>query len=284
MRLLLSICLTAATACMALAALASQSGTSTVRVHVYRFVDQPRTIRLPDGRRMARTLVTVVRSPTAAGRYPLIVFGHGFALTPATYSRLLRRWATAGYVVAAPAFPLGNANAPGGPNEADIVNQPRDLSFVITRLLIALRGTIDPARIAVAGHSDGAVAALAAAYDTRYRDRRIAAAIILSGAALPGMAQFPSGGPPLLAMQGTADPINAPSTTSAYFARARRPKFLLWLEGASHRPPYTDEEPQLAIVERVTIAFLNHYLKDRPLRALTTAARPQTLARLVADP
>ena len=37
-----------------------------------------------------------------------------------------------------------------------------------------LGGKIDPSRIAVAGHSDGAETALAVAYDHRYRDRRIA--------------------------------------------------------------------------------------------------------------
>jgi hypothetical protein len=61
-----------------------------------------------------------------------VIFGHGFAVTPGIYTPLLQYWARAGYVVAAPIFPLGNANAPGGPNESDLVNQPRDMSFVIT--------------------------------------------------------------------------------------------------------------------------------------------------------
>jgi fermentation-respiration switch protein FrsA (DUF1100 family) len=260
------------------------SAEAALRVHIYRFVDHSRTIRLPDGRRVPRELVTAVWYPAAPGRYPLVVFGHGFALTPATYSLLLRAWAAAGYVVAAPVFPLGNTNAPGGPNESDIVNQPRDMSFVISRMLKALRGRIDESRIAVAGHSDGAVTALAVAYDSRYRDRRIRAAIILSGASPRGMGPFPAGGPPILAEQGTADPINAPTNTSSFFARARRPKFLLWLEGASHRPPFTEQQPQLGIVERTTIAFLNHFLGGKPLRTLLVAAQPRALARLVADP
>ena len=275
---------TAAIVACAVALATAADASSAIRIHTYRFVDQSRTITLPDGRRIPRPLVTVVRFPAAPGRYPLIVFGHGFALSPADYAPLLTAWATAGYVVAAPVFPLGNRNAPGGPRESDIVNQPRDMSFVMTRVLAALKGTIDPAKIAVAGHSDGAVTALAVAYGARYRDRRIAAAIVMSGATLTGMGPFPRRGPPLLATQGTADPVNAPANTSAYFAEASRPKFLVWLEGASHRPPYTTEEPQLGLVERVTIAFLDHYLKGRPLRALVEAARPPKLARLVADP
>lgn len=266
-------------------ALATAAGArSSIQIRTYRFVDHSRTIILPDGRRAPRPLVTVVRFPARPGRYPLVVFGHGFALSPADYAPLLNAWATAGYVVAAPVFPLGNRNAPGGPRESDIVNQPRDVSFVVTRVLAAFKRMIDPAEIAVAGHSDGAVTALAVAYSARYRDRRIDAAIVMSGAALTGMGPFPRRGPPLLATQGTADPINAPANTSAFFAEAPRPKFLLWLEGASHRLPYTTEEPQLGLVERVTIAFLDHYLKGRPLRALVEAARPPALVRLVADP
>src|SRR5450755_1967358 len=105
--------------------------------------------------------------------------GHGFAVTPAYYFRLLRAWAQAGYVVAAPVSSLGNAHAPGGPAEADILNQPGDMSFVITHLLTAgadrrnpLAGLIDPGAVAVTGQSDGGETALAVAYDRYYRDLR----------------------------------------------------------------------------------------------------------------
>src|SRR5690242_17340592 len=94
------------------------------RLKIFRFVDLSRTIRLSDGRRVPRPLVTVVRVPETQGPQPLVVFAHGFALTPAVYEHLLDAWAHAGYVVAAPVFPLGNADAPGGPTESDLVNQP----------------------------------------------------------------------------------------------------------------------------------------------------------------
>ena len=117
-------------------------------------VDHSRTMRFPGQPRQPRALTTIVRYPSpAAGPLPLIVFGHGFAVTPRPYAALLEAWARAGYVVAAPVFPLENGDAPGGPNEADLVNQPRDMSFVITSLLQAsaggsgpLRGRIDPGR------------------------------------------------------------------------------------------------------------------------------------------
>jgi predicted dienelactone hydrolase len=270
------------------------------------FVDESRTVRFPGNPPEPRTLVTVIRYPAigprsgtdlrnapparAAGRFPLIVFGHGFAVTPAPYARLLEAWARAGYVVAAPIFPLGNANAPGGPNESDIVNQPRDMSFVITRMLQLdatphsfFQGLVSPHEIAVAGQSDGGETALAVAYDRHYLDRRVHAAVILSGAEIPGVGgfDFPAPSPPLLAAQGTADTINQPRFTYAFFDAAPRPKFLLSLLGAQHLPPYTTEEPQLRIVERVTVAFLNNYLKQVP-RALSTMLSAGTVPGVAA--
>jgi dienelactone hydrolase len=260
-----------------------------VGLRVLRLVDSSRTIALPDGTTEPRPLLTYVRYPAlgsagrtdlldapaarAAGPFPLVIFGHGFDVTPTLYRRLLESWARAGYVVAAPVFPLENADAPGGPEESDLTNQPADMRFVISQMLQAssassgpFAGLIDPANIAVSGQSDGGDTALAVAYDPSYRDPRVNAAVILSGAEIPaaGPFIFPAGGPPLLATQGTADTINPPSDTNAFFSVASRPKFLLRLLGAEHLPPYSYQEPQLGIVERVTIAFLDGYLKHRP--------------------
>jgi dienelactone hydrolase len=250
-----------------------QGAPYAVGERTYDFVDPSRTIKYPGHARQARPLVTVVRYPeNARGPLPLIVFAHGFAVTPAVYWRLLRSWTQAGYVVAAPVFPLENQHAPGGSNETDLVNQPRDVSFVITHLLALssghhgpLAGLIAPGEIAVSGQSDGGETALAVAYDRAFLDRRIRAAAILSGAELPGAGRFyfPASSPPLLATQGTADTVNRPHFTYQFFAAAPRPKYLLKLIGAPHLPPYTSEQPQLGIVERVTTAFFARYLKRR---------------------
>jgi dienelactone hydrolase len=282
-----------------------------VGLRVVRLVDSSRTITLADGSTAPRSLLTYVRYPAlgapgkadlpgapaarAWGPFPLVVFGHGFNVTPSLYARLLHSWAQAGYVVASPVFPLESPTAPGGPNEADLINQPADVRFVISRMLASSRlssdplaGLIDPAAIAVSGHSDGGDTALAVAYDPRSRDPRVDAAVVLSGAEIPATGEFafPTEGPPLLATQGTADAVNAPSLTDAFFEAAGRPKYLLRLLGAEHVPPYSEEQPQLSIVERVTLAFLDGYLKRRPpaLRRLSSLGSVPGTATLVAEP
>ena len=261
---------------------------------VLRLVDRSRTIRLPGGRRVARPVTTHLWYPPAArgsGPWPLVVFGHGFATTPFRYRRLLRAWAAAGYLVAAPVFPLENAKAPGGPDENDIVNQPRDMSFVITRLLAAsasaespLHGVVERSRIAVAGQSDGAETAFAVAYEQPWRDRRVGAAVILSGAELGRHIRLASHTPPLLAVQGTADRINPPVYSLDLFHAVPRPKFLLLLRGAGHLPPYTNPGSRLAAVERVSIAFLNHYLKGEPLATIAHEANAFRADVLTSEP
>lgn len=261
---------------------------------VLRLVDESRKIRLPGGRRVARPVTTHLWYPPAAegsGPWPLLVFGHGFATTPFRYKRLLRSWAAAGYLVAAPVFPLGNANAPGGPDESDMVNQPRDMSFVITQLLAAsasaqspLHSLVDRKRIAVAGQSDGAETAFATAYERPWHDRRVRAALILSGAELGRHVQILSHTAPLLAIQGTADRINPPVYSLDLFRAVGRPKFLLVLRRASHLGPYTVPGSRLAAVERVSIAFLNHYLGTGPIGAIARAVAPFQADTLRSDP
>lgn len=274
-----------------------------------RLVDSGRSIVI-DGERQPRTLPTEVRYPVLGpasrtdvrdapaarvdGPFPLVVFGHGYDVAPARYARLLQSWAHAGYVVAAPTFPGESPAAPGGPNESDLVNEPADMRFVISRMLAQsagsgpLSGLIDPARIAVAGHSDGGDTALAVAYDPRFRDPRVKAAIVLSGAEIPaeGEFRFPASGPPLLATQGTADPVNLPSATDAFFEAASRPKYLLSLIGAEHLPPYAEQGQQLEAIERTTRAFLDSYLEHKPgaLAQLRTAGNVPGQTTLHADP
>ena len=126
------------------------------------------------------------------------------------------------------------------------------------------------------------------AYSRRLRDPRVRAAVILSGAEMSGIGgySFAPGGPVLLAAQGTADTSNEPRFTYEYFRAAPRPKYLLRLLGAHHLPPYTYEQPQLGIVERVSTAFLDDYLQPlpNPLQQLISLGSVPSLTSLSADP
>lgn len=265
-----------------------------IGIATFRVTDPMRTMRLNSGTVVPRAFAVVVRYPATGpaggvdvagatplpGRHPLVVFGGGFDIGSGAYASLLQSWARAGYVVAVPVFPLASPDAPSGPEEEDLVHQPGDVSLVISAMERGtapvppvLHGVVNPARIGVAGHSDGGDTALAVAEDPRYRDRRVQAAVILSGAEIPFVApiQFPAVGVPLLAVQGTADPINLPSATTQFWLAAAPPKYLLLLPGMTHLAPYSTAAPQLAVVEHVTIAFLNRYLGSGSADAIRQA-------------
>jgi hypothetical protein len=219
----------------------------------------------------------------------LVVFASGYDLFPQSYSAMLRGIARAGYVVAAPTFPLTNPATVGGPDEADIVNQPEDVRFVAHELLVRsrspsnpLHGLLTPGIVAIAGQSDGGDTVLASGYDSCCKDPLVKAVVVMSGQrAIPGR-YFTEPAPPLLAFQGTADRVNLPSYTTQFFSEALRPKFLVQLRGANHLVAYVGRSPWEAIVVRVTVAFLDHYLKGRGAvgRIRTQAMAEPRLARL----
>jgi alpha-beta hydrolase superfamily lysophospholipase len=228
----------------------------------------------------SRTLVTTVYYPAstpptadaptpnaAAGRYPLIVFAHGYEIAAAAYAPLLRDLAVGGFVVAAPDFPGTSSAHPGGANRADTLQQPADLSFVITSMLGVSAGpgplhdAIDPDAIGDSGHSDGGVTALAAAYNTCCIDPRIKAATILTGGAFGFEGDwFPPGTPPVMFVHATADEINPYGASTSMFEQAQSPKYLLTVEGGSHLEVFVDPpwEPQIA---QAMTAFYDLHLK-----------------------
>ena len=194
------------------------------------------------GNATASTPIQGASPDRSGGPYPLIVFAHGLGATPQSYEALLSRWAAAGYVVAAPRFPLTSTNAPGGLNPTDVFNQPGDVSYVITSVLHTsaqntgpLAGLVDPREIGVAGHSDGAITTLGF-FNTCCRDPRVKAAEILDGdpQAYPGGRYDFNGIPPMLIVHGTADALLPYGQMVGVFNSAKAPKGLLALKGAGH--------------------------------------------------
>lgn len=226
---------------------------------------------------------------------PLIVFAHGFDLWPWQYQPLLDSWVNAGFVVAAPVFPLTNPAAPGGLFEEDIVNQPQDVNFVLSQLMglngqagSPIAGLINASEIGIAGHSDGGETMMAVGYDTCCINHEVKAAAILSGAKLylDGGSYFPPGTPPLLVVQGTADTVNLPQHSQHIWEEAPPPKYFLQLAGAGHYHPYIHSDPFEQAVATVTTDF---FLKElvgisQPLQGLSSPGSLPSFAQLQEDP
>jgi dienelactone hydrolase len=265
-----------------------------------------------------RTLVTTVLYPTAGaprsrpvpdaaadragGPYPLVVFAHGFGSDVTSYLPLLQRWAAAGFVVAAPLFPLTNAATPGGPDLSDYVNQPGDMSFVVTQILQQsaaatgpLAGLVDPSEVGAAGHSLGGVTTLGLVANTCCRDARIKAAVVMSGDPIT----FPTGrvddaaAPPILLVHGNADQAVPYVSSVDVFNGAGAPKGLLTIIGGDHGSPVDPAGRAFASVVRATTDFFDRYLKgetaatgrlrhdaQRGVTTLTFVARPGTVVLL----
>lgn len=208
---------------------------------------------------------------TANGPYPLVLLSHGWTANAQVYQVIAWTWASAGYVVAAPNYPLSTTSAPGGPIVGDVENQPADASFVIDEVLAdaQLGPAIDPERIGAAGHSLGAITTFALVYAQCCTDDRIDAAVPMSGIA--GVAADPDtyfGGEavPLLILHGSEDELVPYSLGEEAYADASTPKLFVTFEGGNHIWPYiggTADARRLAYQE-LTTAFFDTYLKDDP--------------------
>ncbi len=189
------------------------------------------------------------------------MFASGYKVGPDTYAHLGQAWAAAGYVVAAPEFPLADQAVAGSAlDENDLNNEPADASFVIRSLLDPASpwaARIDPTRIGVTGHSDGAEVALALG---QAGNPAVRAVIAMSGQpVVPHQAANPA----LLIMQGDQDTINPPEHSLEVYDQAASPRFLVTLVGGPHLTPFSGGSKWQPIVEAVTIDFLNHYLSGR---------------------
>jgi pimeloyl-ACP methyl ester carboxylesterase len=210
----------------------------------------------------SRSLVTLVWLPERARPSPLIVFAHGFQVGPAPYAALLEAWAAHGYVVAAPEFPLTDLAVAGSNlDEADSDNQPQDVRFITDYLVSPqspIANRIDPNKVAVAGHSDGAETALAASVNPSPAGEPTYRAIVAFG--VQPLLEAAGPNPPILVEQGDEDQINPPSSGYATFAEATSPKYLIVAKGGGHLPPLEAGSPWLPGIEAVTEAFLDAYV------------------------
>jgi dienelactone hydrolase len=147
------------------------------------FAIKERTVTFKRGK--TRPLKTTIWYPAGAGPFPLVLFSHGLTSEPSAYASILRAWARAGFVVAAPAYPH-TAYGVKDFDVLDVINQPADASYVISQVLglgmtdgDSLKGLIDSGRIAAAGHSAGGITTIG--MFSGNRDDRLKAGIVLAG-------------------------------------------------------------------------------------------------------
>ena len=222
----------------------------------------------------------------------MVVFAHGYDVTPDTYAALLDAWVRAGFVVVAPIFPDENAAqvaAQGANTEDDVINEPGDLTFVTRSVLQdsatatpscpVVSGLINPSEIALAGHSDGAEAVSMLAYDhgldpqgVNYADLRTGldyrAVVILSGALDTYQANADEASRPNLlvvhSLADTCDPIR--NDVQLYNTMHQSNKWFLELQSAHHLPPFDGADAAaFKLVVAVSVPFLQMSLEGEVL-------------------
>ncbi len=218
----------------------------------------------------AATAALVQGATPAAGRFPIVEFSHGVTANGPVYAAVLAAWVRAGYVVAAPTFPL--TSGPGA-SIVDEVNQPADVSFLLTSLIALGHEPSDPLFghliddcLAIAGHSLGAVTTLDTAYDSCCVEPRISAAISLSGLLLPinhGNFTDPPK-TPLLLVHGDADTTVPIAFSQQAFAQLPVPRWFVTMNGAGHVSIFVP--PWGELTNEAAVAFLNLELKGSQVK------------------
>lgn len=239
----------------------------------------------------------------AQGPWPVVIFSHGLGGSRLGYGYLGRCWAAHGYVSVHPSH---RENVPPGVAEAEQPGlaalramkeaiddprnweaRPRDVRRVLDALpqlgIAALEGRLDPARVAVAGHSYGAYTALLCAgarvllggEQRDFSEPRARAFIALSppGNGSRGLeaASWEAVDRPVLCVTGTRDAGlqgEPPAWREGSFRALPPPdKTLVVVEGAEHftfsggRPRRKADPAQLREVEEATLWFLDRHLK-----------------------
>ena len=247
---------------------------AAVAVADFTFTDTSRSTPAYDGYPGddVRTIPTTVWYPAArSGPYPLVVFAHGFAVDPWFYQSLLEGIASAGYVVVAPTIPLLSGYPAGPTDTVDWEAHYGDLQFVTSAVLDrsaagdpVLGGLIDPKRIAVAGHSDGALLAFGDGLEAGHTDARVRA-VIAYAAYLGGGAEYQANGRALLHFASQNDEYNPFGDTVDWdHSVLGDPSWTVAVWGDSHVPPYTEPaDPAFSVVLATTIDFLDFQLKGQ---------------------
>ncbi|MER7458578.1 alpha/beta hydrolase [Micromonospora sp. NPDC126480] len=220
----------------------------------------------------------------ADGRFPVVVYSHGLHSLPALHAGLTSRWASAGFVVAAPAYPHTRRDARRF-DRADVRHQPADgwrvirhLARLDTRRGDPLAGHLDVTRVAAAGHSAGGFTTagmftMAGRSSPGGPAALLRAGIVIAGGGMAGGFAGPPA--PVLFVHGTADRVVPLAVGRAAYGRAPGPAAFLSLLGQGHGAYLAPGRPGFDQVLAGTTEFLRWTLYGDPdaRRRLPTVAR-----------
>jgi predicted dienelactone hydrolase len=241
------------------------------------FVDPTRPTAAPGSAAFSpkRVLPTDIYLPTASTPRPLIMFSHGYHGAPRKFSHLFRAWARAGYIVASPRFPLTSDRGAPYDSLTDVVNQPQDVSFVLTQLLDGPLGSrIDPSRVGAAGLSLGGATTYGLIESPCCRDKRIRAAAVFDAVRIPIRGPFGQNTIPLLIAHIDTDVAIPYASAKQSFTESASPKWLLTFTSGIHPEAYEDSRsPHDQTATQTSIDFFD----------LTLLGETSARARLLHD-
>jgi hypothetical protein len=216
---------------------------SLTLAHVHNFHTVTRWVTFRRGRRVLSTMI-VLPVVSRGISVPVMEFAHGWHSNPRVYASMLRAWASAGFLVISPTSPgmaRGKGLLPQGPAS---VLQAGDLPVVLTDVLaMALPVVPNAQEIALAGHSDGGCTVADMAFNARYRDARIDAYLIFSGARTNlnyGRKFFHANPKPVFIADSRADEFGDFAEVAPLYRQSRAPKVLVTIgRGERHLAPWS---------------------------------------------
>jgi hypothetical protein len=229
-----------------------------IRLHNY--ATSTRWVVLHRGARVLRTMI-ITPTVTPGVMVPAIEFAHGWNSKPAVYAAMLRAWASAGCVVIAPTSP-GMARGRGLINgDGPIAAQTADLPVVLTQALaLHLNVVINPAEIALAGHSDGGSSVARMAFNRRLTDPRITAFLIFSAGRdgeNSGRRFVRTNARPVFIADSFGDQYGDYPSARAFYREAAGPKILVGIgAGETHLPPWSVATPRHLAIWSAAIDFV----------------------------
>lgn len=208
---------------------------------------------------------------------PLLLISHGIDGHPTLFEAFATTLAEAGFVVAAPIFPVSNREIGiGGSSIADFAEQPTDLRFVLDALeggvadeASPLWRRFDPARIGALGHSMGGATLLALTALEGGEPRIRAEAYLAAAVPLTIVIGEPLDltGRPTLVMHGSDDALPI-AVSEQLYADLADPRWFLGITGSGHSDAIESQEeppiPSRAAAQAAVEALLREVLLDAP--------------------